>query len=70
MFWSLELDLRPGEDTQTPALVPLMAQHMEGGLMRGENELVYPFSSRSIDIAQRIILTGCPEYDNLRSGQV
>jgi hypothetical protein len=45
MFWSLELDLRPGEDTHAPALIPLMAQHMEGGLARGENELMYPFSS-------------------------
>lgn len=54
MFWSLELDLRPGEDTQAPALVPLMAQHMEGGLMRGQNELVYPFSSKWFDIASRI----------------
>ncbi|KAJ9103332.1 hypothetical protein QFC20_004809 [Naganishia adeliensis] len=54
MFWSLELDRRPGEDQEMPALIPLMARQMEGGLLGSENELSYPFS----------------KYDNLRSGQI
>ncbi|KAJ9116386.1 hypothetical protein QFC22_004827 [Naganishia vaughanmartiniae] len=54
MFWSLELDRRPGEDQQAPALIPLMSSQMEGGLLYSENELQYPFS----------------KYDNLRSGRI
>ncbi|KAJ9124751.1 hypothetical protein QFC24_003119 [Naganishia onofrii] len=54
MFWSLELDRRPGEDQQIPALIPLMSSQMQGGLLYSENELQYPFS----------------KYDNLRSGRI
>lgn len=45
MFWSLELDRRPGEEQEMPALIPLMSRQMAGGLLVGENELAYPFSS-------------------------
>ncbi|KAJ9099282.1 hypothetical protein QFC21_004163 [Naganishia friedmannii] len=54
MFWSLELDRRPGEDQQMPAVIPLMSSQMEGSLLYSENELQYPFS----------------KYDNLRSGRI
>lgn len=45
MFWSLELDRRPGEEQDLPALIPLMSRQMQGGLLASENELSYPFSS-------------------------
>lgn len=45
MFWSLELDRRPEEEQEMPALIPLMARQMEGGLLVAENELMYSFSS-------------------------
>lgn len=50
MFWSLELDRRPGEDQEMPALTPLMARQMEGGLLGSENELSYPFSSECCNV--------------------
>jgi hypothetical protein len=45
MFWSLEMDRRPGEEQEMPALIPLMSRQMEGGLLHGENQLAYSFSS-------------------------
>ena len=74
MFWSLELDRRPGEDQQIPALIPLMSSQMQGGLLYSENELQYPFSSElqelSFSLGECYSDCYCVEYDNLRSGRI
>jgi hypothetical protein len=65
MFWSLELDRRPGEEQEMPALIPLMSRQMQGGLFASENELSYPFSSesRAADVCEVALIMA---FDRIR----